>query len=444
MPTQKVPPYPRRTKVIGSVGMTEDLNADSTQLELISKYLNEELPDQFDGIAPQWVAGPQKAGALVFDGGKVYRVKVDLANSQSAPAGNPNNYLFIGYDDAALLIRTAALEEKLPQKVDAAAVVNGLSYASAAAAQLAAPPGGAITIRGNQPGIAFTKNLTVDASTANFGPNTVQFGALVSTTALLLFIRGYATSGRNVFVPQAVAGKSVVTVRGVQFDAGGYFEYFALQSGAHTVADEYHFIDCSGYRPAGSAEVFFTSSARSDANQRQVNWRFTDCNFRSDGTNSLFIGAWTRGSKIILEGSTKMITSPGVPMQATRSLDGGVDVPIADADIIVDNRPAAAGGGNVLKLTTATANRVSEDFPVLERFQITSEILDINAASVSYQLDTNTRTARVFGPADQTLAQINAQLAALTPSQISEGAKLYLKTVPIVAANPSVIILIFQ
>ena len=45
---------------------------------------------------PQWLSGAQKEGALVFDQGYIYRVRVDRANSTVAPAGNPSTYLLIG------------------------------------------------------------------------------------------------------------------------------------------------------------------------------------------------------------------------------------------------------------------------------------------------------------------------------------------------------------
>jgi hypothetical protein len=48
------------------------------------------------GGAPQWVAGPQKEGALVFDDGITYRVRLNIANGQARPAAFPAGYLAIG------------------------------------------------------------------------------------------------------------------------------------------------------------------------------------------------------------------------------------------------------------------------------------------------------------------------------------------------------------
>lgn len=71
--------------------------------------------------APQWVAGPQKAGALVYDAGLVYRVKSELANSQSAPAGNAANYEPVGAGQATPTQRgTARLYPTLGQNTDGA------------------------------------------------------------------------------------------------------------------------------------------------------------------------------------------------------------------------------------------------------------------------------------------------------------------------------------
>jgi len=52
-----------------------------------------------------WVAGPQKANSLVLYNGNVYRVKSDITNGQSAPAGNTQYYQPIGQDgNAAQLV----------------------------------------------------------------------------------------------------------------------------------------------------------------------------------------------------------------------------------------------------------------------------------------------------------------------------------------------------
>jgi hypothetical protein len=46
--------------------------------------------------APQWVAGPQAEGALVFNAGLIFRVKQDIANSQVAPTATNQYYLQVG------------------------------------------------------------------------------------------------------------------------------------------------------------------------------------------------------------------------------------------------------------------------------------------------------------------------------------------------------------
>jgi hypothetical protein len=48
------------------------------------------------GGAPQWVAGAQKQGALVFNAGFVYRVKQDIANGVTAPTATNAFYLKLG------------------------------------------------------------------------------------------------------------------------------------------------------------------------------------------------------------------------------------------------------------------------------------------------------------------------------------------------------------
>ncbi|MBJ6109453.1 hypothetical protein JAO73_10540 [Hymenobacter sp. BT523] len=109
----------------------------------------------------------------------------------------------------------------------------------------------------------------------------------------------------------------------------------------------------------------------------------------------------------------------------------------------------SAGGGGTTTAPASTTYLVLESadparvgkVPVVASFQITAEILDANVSGLTYQLDTNTRTSRVYGAPDQTRAQINAQLAALTPTQISEGTNLYWKHLPTIAANPSTAII---
>ena len=108
---------------------------------------------------------------------------------------------------------------------------------------------------------------------------------------------------------------------------------------------------------------------------------------------------------------------------------------------VTTESPAAGGGAasTLLVLDTTDGLRVSPGIPVRAKFQVADEVLDVNVASLTYQLDTNTRMARLYGSPDRTKAQINALLAALTATQISEGTKLYVKTVPTVAANPATV-----
>jgi hypothetical protein len=51
------------------------------------------------GGAPQWVTGKQTEGALVFDAGITYRVRLNIANGTARPAAFPNGYLAIGPQD---------------------------------------------------------------------------------------------------------------------------------------------------------------------------------------------------------------------------------------------------------------------------------------------------------------------------------------------------------
>lgn len=210
MPTQKVPPFLRRSKTIGSAGMTDDLNADSTQLELLSTFANT-LPDSYGGTAPQWVAGPQKAGALVYDLGQTYRVKVDIINSLSAPAGNIANYESLGGEFWGALKRSSADPQTISAAITAAvnALINGAPGALDALNELAAAlgndPNFATTVTNN---LATKAPLVSPALTGTPTAPTAPTGTATTQLATTLFVAN-AVSGLNGGGPTYTAGTGI-------------------------------------------------------------------------------------------------------------------------------------------------------------------------------------------------------------------------------------------
>ena len=136
-------------------------------------------------------------------------------------------------------------------------------------------------------------------------------------------------------------------------------------------------------------------------------------------------------------------------------LSGGVvpaaQLPVANASaaglvkagaglaIAADGTLSATTSATYIQVSSTSATRVGE-LPVPFTFQISAELLDVNATSISYQLDKNTRSGtRVYGTPNQTRTQVNTLLAALTATEIANGVKLYLSTTPTTAANSSVV-----
>jgi hypothetical protein len=144
------------------------------------------------------------------------------------------------------------------------------------------------------------------------------------------------------------------------------------------------------------------------------------------------------GSAARIEGNPSATFQPG-EWVVLRQVASGYQ--IAMRGNILGTGGTGGTATTTLVIDTVDGLRVSRAIPVLELCQVGTETLDTNATGLTYQLDTNTRTARVYGAPDRTKAQINALLAALTPTQLAEGALLYVKTVPAVPASPSTVYL---
>lgn len=154
---------------------------------------------------------------------------------------------------------------------------------------------------------------------------------------------------------------------------------------------------------------------------------------------------------IILENYTVL----GIPGKTVLAADkvilrgNSVVVGNIQATMLVDERPATGGSPIAtqdlyLQVSSTTTARVAE-LPVPSIFSIGAEVLDVNAAGITYQLDKNTRSdARIYGASSQTRPQINELLAALTPEDLTLGVKLYVNTVPNAAAAASIIGLTIQ
>ncbi|MCA8830543.1 hypothetical protein [Hymenobacter pini] len=185
-----------------------------------------------------------------------------------------------------------------------------------------------------------------------------------------------------------------------------------------------------------------------------------DCALKSD-SGPIFSGAAYQADTIRLQGSTTITPGGGKPVAEFTDLQTGADMTApALAALLLDERPVQSGGtgsGNVdlsnyytksesntrfasyLQIRSTATARVRE-VPVPTVLQIQSETLDQNAASLSYQLDKNTRVGnRQYGTPDQTLAQVNALLASLSAGELLAGVKLYVKTIPNVAADAATV-----
>ncbi|MVN78915.1 hypothetical protein GO988_21510 [Hymenobacter sp. HMF4947] len=141
------------------------------------------------GGAPQWVAGKQTAGALVYDLGITYRVKVDIANSQSAPGGNPNFYELVG--------ASAAVQAQHTQQI---AALQGTS----------------------------AKVVLIDSSKALTGYDTLALAAASGKT-----------SRASVFLNQASSGTGVTLTLGVFRGNGIYVEGTAASRFVLTASSMY-------------------------------------------------------------------------------------------------------------------------------------------------------------------------------------------------------------
>lgn len=219
-----------------------------------------------------------------------------------------------------------------------------------------------------------------------------------------------------------------------------------------------------GVRGISTTDYFYAGYAYGGFRKRYVQATFEHCDIEAAGNIFTYVDSFSgtaandavarAGNKLTLLGNVLRAPANKRVLDDTEGALGlelagntyiGVSKPaqayavLLASDGVGTAGPAPGGSSTILVFDTTDGLRVSRGIPVLEKFQIGVEILDTNASGITYQLDTNTRTSRVFGPPDQTRAQINAQLAALTPPQISEGSKLYAKCLPAVLANASTV-----
>ncbi|MCA8831950.1 hypothetical protein [Hymenobacter pini] len=323
-------------------------------------------------------------------------------------------------------------------------------------------------LRFYRPGTYYCAGAVVEAADLGYYPNGDVAGQKITVYGLswrkrlCLLVQGAGpstyrlvncTGGPNAWVDFFLGfghryysqGDDAWTFEGLRMHyTGAYVPYTQSQTGVGTVT--------------GRGSGLFRYPA--GVNQAQVcKLSLLDCALKSD-SGPIFSGAAYQADTIRLQGSTTVTPGGGKPVAEFTDLQTGADMTAPTlAALLLDERPVQSGGGSAnvdlsnyytksesntrfasyLQIRSTATARVRE-VPVPAVLQIQSETLDQNAASLSYQLDKNTRVGnRQYGSPDQTLAQVNALLASLSAGELLAGVKLYVKTIPNVAADAATV-----
>jgi hypothetical protein len=336
------------------------------------------------GGAPQWVAGPQTAGALVFNAGFVYRIKQNIANGQTAPTATNAYYLQVSYDDTAVLARLGGTTDQDPaaplsaieSKVDKVVLANyGTAFLDAYEAIDAAPFDDTLIMRGSQPGFAAGKvvngqslNINGDAVGAVFQHGFTGSYGLNDRT--IQPSTGYTATHRGGLFPSAELQffatngntPNTLSVYDAEISGNGTFRIALDQADAKSLVDVvniYSLRSTKKFPGTGNASGLISFQGNTYANDRPVQVNIY-CELTAYENLPLFDGVLPLGSSIHLWNGAKLNKS-GPKLQAVRnavsvSQSGRPTyVNYADADLIVDHRDAT---GVLLNLTPALMDAV--------------------------------------------------------------------------------------
>lgn len=188
------------------------------------------------GGAPQWVAGAQKEGALVFNAGYVYRVKQAIANGQAAPTATNQYYLQLAYDDTAVVARLGTTTTTNPAApVDSIPTASwGLQQVGTVfsllrdATQIPLPAGTRNTFLSSETGQPFAPTSPVNATVSPYlgvkGGGVLTFSKPVAQTCFydkgLVFISSAGTITASVVAPATAYYVRVVALTANGPDTG--------------------------------------------------------------------------------------------------------------------------------------------------------------------------------------------------------------------------------